>query len=190
MNEDRLLTGRTSTAPSISVQSVQISAHELSQEVQRMQALASPPQIEPVLSPSPTPTPTPSPTATPAATPEPVEVPPPQPTEEPGPTETYIVQPDDSLSDIAAKYETTVDELLRLNDLAQPDLLYDGQAILVPRRPEAAVTTTVHVVEAGETLGLIADRYGTTIEVLLELNDLPEPDIVPVGTSLVVPQPP
>ena len=178
------------TAPSISVQSVQISTHEFSQEVQRMQALASPPQIEPVLSPSPTPTPTPSPTVTPAATPEPVEVPPPQPTEEPSPTETYIVQPDDSLSDIAAKYETTVDELLRLNDLAQPDLLYAGQAILVPRRPEAAVTTTVHVVEAGETLGLIADRYGTTIEVLLELNDLPEPDIVPVGTSLVVPLPP
>lgn len=186
------------TAPSISVQNVQISAHEFSQEVQRMQALASPPQIAPVLSPSATPTPTPtatpvpppSPTATPAATPEPVEVPPPQPTEEPGPTETYIVQPDDSLSDIAASYETTVDELLRLNDLSEPNLLYDGQAILVPRRSEVAATTTVHIVEAGETLGLIADRYDTTIEVLLELNDLPEPDIVPVGTSLVVPQPP
>ena len=178
------------TAPSISVQSVQISAHEFSQEVQRMQALAPPPQIRTTLSASATPVPTPSPTATPAATPEPVEVPPPQPTEEPSPTETYIVQPDDSLSDIAAEYETTVDELLRLNDLAQPDLLYDGQAILVPRRSEAAATTTVHIVEAGETLGLIADRYDTTVEVLLELNDLPEPDIVPVGTSLVVPQPP
>jgi hypothetical protein len=182
------------TAPSIDVQTVQISAHELSQEVQRMQALATPPQIEPILSPSatptPTPVPTPSPTATPAATPEPVEVPPPQATEEPSPTETYVVQVDDSLSDIAAEYETTVDELLRLNDLAQPNLLYAGQAILVPRRSEPAATTTVHVVEAGETLGLIAESYGTTVEVLLELNDLPEPDIVPVGTSLVVPLPP
>ena len=186
------------TAASIGVQDVEIYSHEFSQEVQRMQALAPPPQIEPVLSPTATPTPTPtatpvpspSPTATPAATPEPVEVPPPQPTEEPSPTESYIVQPDDSLSDIAAMYETTVDELLRLNDLAEPNLLYTGQAILVPRRPEPAASTTVHVVEAGETLGLIADRYGTTIEVLLELNDLPEPDIVPVGTSLVVPQPP
>jgi LysM repeat protein len=117
-------------------------------------------------------------------------VPPPQPTEEPSPTQTYIVQPGDSLSDIAARYETTVDELLRLNDLAEPSLLYEGQAIRVPARSEATVTTTVHVVEAGETLGLIADRYGTTVEVLLELNDLPEPDVVPVGTSLVVPLPP
>ena len=194
------------TAPSIGVQDVEISSHEFSQEVQRMRSLAPPPQVESVLSPSatptptPTPVPTPSPTATPvpspsptvmpAATPEPVEVPSPQPTEEPSPTETYIIQPDDSLSDIAAMYETTVDELLRLNDLLQLDVFYEGQTILVPRRPEAAVTTTVHVVEAGETLGLIAESYGTTIEVLLELNDLPDPDIVPVGTSLVVPQPP
>jgi LysM repeat protein/membrane protease YdiL (CAAX protease family) len=183
-----------STAPSISVQNVEISPGAFSQEVQRMQALASPPQIEPVLSPSttpsPTPSPRPSPTAMPAATPEPVEVPPAQPTEEPSLTETYVVQPDDSLSDIAARYGTTVDELLLLNDLPQPDLLYNGQAILVPRRPEAATSTTVHVVEVGETLGLIAEMYGTSVGVLLELNDLPEPDIVPVGTSLVVPLPP
>lgn len=184
------------TAPSIGVQNVQVSAHEFSQEVQRMQAFATPPQIEAILSPSATPTPaatpvpTPSPTATPAVTPEPVEVPPSQPPEEPSPTETYIVQPDDSLSDIAAMYETTVDELLRLNELSQPDLLYAGQAIVVPRRSEPAATTTVHIVELGETLGLIAERYGTTVEVLLELNDLPDPDVVPVGTSLVVPQAP
>jgi len=174
------------TAPSIGVQNVQISAPEFSREVQRMQALAMPPQIEPILSPSMTPTPTP----TPAVTPEPVEVPPPQPTQEPSPTETYVVQPGDSLSDIAAMYETTVDELLRLNDLLQPDLLYEGQAIVVPRRSEVAPTTTVHIVEVGETLGLIAESYGTTVEVLLELNDLPDPDVVPVGTSLVVPLPP
>jgi len=194
------------TAPSIGVHNVQISPYEFSQEVQRLGAMAPLPQIEPALSPSVTPSPTrtptatpsptttpsatPSPTTTPAATPEPVEVPPAQPTEEPGPTETYIVQPYDSLSDIAAKYETTVEELLRLNDLSEPNLLYTGQAILVPRRSETAASTTVHVMEEGETLGLIAERYGTTVEVLLELNDLPDPNVVPVGTSLVVPQPP
>ena len=184
------------TAPSIGVHNVQISPYEFSQEVQRLGAMAPLPQIEPALSPSVTPSPTrtpsatPSPTTTPAATPEPVEVTPAQPTEEPSPTETYIVQPYDSLSDIAAKYETTVEELLRLNDLSEPNLLYTGQAILVPRRSETAASTTVHVMEEGETLGLIAERYGTTVEVLLELNDLPDPNVVPVGTSLVVPQPP
>jgi len=174
------------TAPSIGVQNVKVYSHEFSQEVQRMLAFAPPPQTKSVLSasamPTPTPTPTPVPTPSPTATPEP--------TEEPSPTETYVVQPGDSLSDIAAIYGSTVDELLRLNDLAEPSLLYEGQAILVPRGPEAAASTTVHLVEAGETLGLIAEMYGTTIEVLLELNDLAEPDIVPVGTYLVVPQSP
>jgi LysM repeat protein/membrane protease YdiL (CAAX protease family) len=182
------------TAPSIGVQNVKVYSHEFSQEVQRMLAFAPPPQTESVLSasttPTPTPTPTPVPTPSPTATPEPTEAPPSPPTEEPSPTETYVVQPGDSLSDIAAIYGTTVDELLRLNDLAEPSLIYEGQAILVPRGPEAAASTTVHVVEAGETLGLIAEMYGTTIDVLLELNDLPEPDIVPVGTYLVVPQSP
>lgn len=188
-----------STAPSIGVQNVQISPYEFSQEVQRLRAMAPLPQIEPALSPSVTPTPTRTPTAAPAATPGPAEAPPPQPTGEPGPTETYTVQPGDSLADIAALYSTTVEELLRLNDLPEPNLLYSGQTILVPGRaappPELPPATppptaNVHVVEEGETLGLIAERYGTTVEVLLELNDLPDPNVVPVGTSLIVPQPP
>ena len=120
--------------------------------------------------------------------------------------ETYTVQPGDSLADIAALYSTTVEELLRLNDLPEPNLLYNGQTIVVPGRatpppelppatspppePSPPPTANVHVVEEGETLGLIAERYGTTVEVLLELNDLPDPNVVPVGTSLIVPQPP
>jgi LysM repeat protein/membrane protease YdiL (CAAX protease family) len=179
-----------STAPSIGVQNVQMSSYEFSQEVQRLEALAPLPQIGPIPSSTATATRTATATPSPTVTPEPAEVPSPQPTGERGPTETYIVQPYDSLSDIAAKYETTVDELLRLNDLAEPNLLYDGQAILIPRRSGTAASTGVHVVEAGETLGLIADRYGTTVEVLLELNHLPDPNVVPVGTSLVVPQAP
>jgi len=186
-----------STAPSIGVHNVQISPYEFSQEVQRLRAMAPLPQIEPALSPSVTPTPTRTPTAAPAATPGPAEAP---------AVETYTVQPGDSLADIAALYSTTVEELLRLNDLPEPNLLYSGQTILVPGRatpppelppatspppePSPPPTANVHVVEEGETLGLIAERYGTTVEVLLKLNDLPDPNVVPVGTSLIVPQPP
>ena len=199
-----------STAPSIGVHNVQISPYEFSQEVQRLRAMAPLPQIAPIPSATRTATrtatATPSPTAAPAATPGPAEAPPPQPTGEPGPTETYTVQPGDSLADIAALYSTTVEELLRLNDLPEPNLLYSGQTIVVPGRaapppelppatppppePSPPPTANVHVVEEGETLGLIAERYGTTVEVLLELNSLPDPNVVPVGTSLVVPQPP
>lgn len=44
-----------------------------------------------------------------------------------------------------------------------------------------------HTVTFGETLGLLAQRYGTTVEELMELNDLTDPDLVQVGQSLLVP---
>ena len=44
-----------------------------------------------------------------------------------------------------------------------------------------------HTVAAGETLGSLAQRYGTTIEQLMNLNGLTDPDIIHVGQSLQVP---
>ena len=110
--------------------------------------------------------------------------------------ETYTVQPGDSLADIAALYSTTEEELLRLNDMLDPNLLYTGQTIIVPLpsapppEPPAAASppaANVHVVEEGETLSTIAERYGTTVDELLRLNDVPDPNNVLVGQPLVLP---
>lgn len=51
--------------------------------------------------------------------------------------------------------------------------------------PSAA--TFVYVVRAGETLGVIAARYGTTIAMLAELNDLADPDVLAEGQELLIP---
>ena len=42
---------------------------------------------------------------------------------------TYIVQPGDTLSQIAARLGTSVDHLARYNGIADPDLLYSGQTL-------------------------------------------------------------
>jgi LysM repeat protein len=200
--------------PATGVQNMQGLTQDFSREVQHLQTLlpGSGETLRPgsgraliPLPPTETMAPTAMPTATPAPTPTP---PPPPPLAEPeGPAqETYTVQPGDSLADIAALYSTTVEELLRLNDLADPNLLYSGQTIVVPRlgapppEPSAAVSPSpepsptpaanVHVVEEGETLSGIADRYGTTVDELLRLNDLPDPNNIPVGQSLVLPATP
>jgi LysM repeat protein/membrane protease YdiL (CAAX protease family) len=193
--------------PAIGVQNMEELTHDISREVQHIQALrqdseqalrpSSPPSTEAesawrtgqvlIRAPTETPTPTMTPTATPSRTPTP---PPPPPTEPEVPTqEIYIVQPGDSLADIAALYSTTVEDLLLLNDLLDPNLLYTGQPILVPA-PVAPPAANVHVVEAGETLAAIAERYGTTVEELLSLNDLPDPNNVPVGQVLILPAAP
>lgn len=44
----------------------------------------------------------------------------------------YIVQTGDTLSSIALRYNTTVAELIRLNNIVDPDLIYPGQVIALP----------------------------------------------------------
>ena len=50
-------------------------------------------------------------------------------------TRTYTVQEGDTLSGIAARFDTTVAELVRLNHLANPDLIYVGQVLIIPDGP-------------------------------------------------------
>ena len=67
----------------------------------------------------------------------------------------------DTLSGIAAGHNTTVEELLRLNHLKNPDLIQVGQVLLIPAaapapvaKPKAEPTTKVvtYVVRAGDTV--------------------------------------
>ncbi|MBI5928147.1 MAG: L,D-transpeptidase family protein [Chloroflexi bacterium] len=47
--------------------------------------------------------------------------------------------------------------------------------------------TTVHVVERGQELGLIAKEYGVSVEDILAVNDLANPDVIYVGQELIIP---
>lgn len=45
-----------------------------------------------------------------------------------------------------------------------------------------------HIVKDGETLGIIAKKYNVTVEKLVELNNIKNPDLIVVGQKLVVPE--
>ena len=49
---------------------------------------------------------------------------------------TYKIQPGDTLSGIAAKFGTTVEELCKLNDIEDPDIIYAGQILILPENSE------------------------------------------------------
>ena len=79
--------------------------------------------------------------------------------------QSYTVQRGDTLRKIAARYNTTVDAILKVNpQIADPNRIYTGQVINLP----AGLST--HVVQKGDTLRIIANRYGTSVEALLKLN--------------------
>jgi LysM repeat protein len=77
----------------------------------------------------------------------------------------YYAQRGDTLRKIAAKFNTTVDAILKVNpQIANPNLIYVGQAITIP----ADVST--YQVQRGDTLRIIAGKFGTTVDALLALN--------------------
>ena len=95
---------------------------------------------------------------------------------------TYYVVKGDTLRKIAAKFNTTVDAILRVNpQITNPNLIYVGQAITIPAAP------TTHIVQRGDTLRIIASKYGTTVDALLKLNPkIKNPNLIYVGQVIVV----
>lgn len=56
-----------------------------------------------------------------------------------------------------------------------------------PPPPTAAPELVVHVVQSGETLGIIADQYGVPWEDIASYNQLDDPNVLDVGIELVIP---
>ena len=103
----------------------------------------------------------------------------------------YTVKSGETLSEIAERYGTSVQRLMDLNGLRSPQDLWAGSRIQVPgaggaRRTAAAVNKAAkqHTVQSGETLSVIADRYGIPMERLVALNGLSDPNDLMVGTTL------
>ena len=102
------------------------------------------------------------------------------------------VQRGDTLSEIAARHHTTVRELVALNHLpGNGNLIYAGQALLVPGGSTAAPKTTTteirHRVVRGDTLLGIAARYHASAAQIAQRNHLPKSLVVMLGTTLVIP---
>ena len=53
--------------------------------------------------------------------------------------------------------------------------------------PTPVITRVIHVVQVGETLGEIAERYDVTLDDLIATNDITTPDVIEVGTQLLIP---
>ncbi len=115
---------------------------------------------------------------------------PPAPAPPPGGTTTYVVQRGDTLGAIAARYGTTVNELVALNGIMNPNLIYVGQVLKVPGGPSPAPPVEdvcIYWVKAGDTLTKIALQYQTTVWALAIANNLANPSFIYVGQQLIIP---
>ena len=113
----------------------------------------------------------------------------------------YTVKPGDTLFSIARQFNTTVQTLATANGLPNPNLIYVGQVLTIPDVSPTPTATTppggtptptptstnTYVVKAGDTLGLIAVRFGVTIQAIAAANNLTNINIIYVGQVLIIP---
>lgn len=99
-------------------------------------------------------------------------------------SDTYIVQKGDSLWSIANKFNMTVSELKNLNNLTN-NLLSIGQVLKIKDSSNNGETT--YTVQKGDSLWVIANKYGITAEELKKYNNLTS-NLLSIGQVLKIPQ--
>ncbi|KIL76968.1 muramidase family protein [Bacillus badius] len=130
---------------------------------------------------------------------------PPEPSKPPvqsGSKVTHIVQSGDSLWKIANKYGTTIEKIRQDNQL-KTDALTIGQKLIIapkgsaikpgtgqkppePSKPPVQSGSKVtHIVQSGDSLWKIANKYGTTIEKIRQENQL-KTDALTIGQKLII----
>lgn len=102
-------------------------------------------------------------------------------------TRTIIVERGDTLSQIAMEYNTSYEYLAKINNIPNPNLIYVGQRIVVPILENNEIHDTSHrlyIVECGNTLTGISREFGVSIESIVRLNDIANPNLIYVGQIL------
>lgn len=98
--------------------------------------------------------------------------------------EVYIVKKGDSLWSIARAYNTTVDELKKLNNLST-NLLSVGQILKIPVKSEVE-NYNIYTVVKGDTLYKIANQFGVTVNDIITANNL-KSNTLQIGQKLSIP---
>jgi len=111
-----------------------------------------------------------------------------------GGTTTIIVQRGDTLSRLALKYNTTVSRLVELNNIANPNLIYTGQTLIVPSGETVADSDgnstsgqTIYIVKSGDTLNKIASEFGSNAIAIARENNIRNINLIYVGQRLIIP---
>jgi LysM repeat protein len=129
----------------------------------------------------------------------------------------YVVQPGDTLGGISQRFGMTIDQLMLLNNIYDPNQILRGAELMVwelgtatdaqlqapsaqiaPEAPPTAATDPVtfgtpvpqnftYVVQPGDQLGRIAERYSVGYSQLIALNNITNPNQIMVGQSLIIP---
>jgi LysM repeat protein len=114
-----------------------------------------------------------------------------------GAPEEYTVAAGDTLSEIAERYGVSVEELAEANGIVDPDHIFSGQVLVIPRAEESASPAALadggtsgggtYTVQLGDTLSDIAERFGVPVAAIAEANSLADAHFIVEGQMLTIP---
>jgi LysM repeat protein len=101
----------------------------------------------------------------------------------------HLVVPGDAMSTIAEAFDVSIETLMSYNGITNPDLIQVGDIILVPKAATLASVgnQATDVVQSGDTLFSISQRFGVTVDAIMQANGLTDRDTVRIGQLLVIP---
>lgn len=116
-------------------------------------------------------------------------VPTPASAQTPAPTgPVYIVQSGDTLTDIAQRFNVTLDALMTANNLTDPNLLAAGQQLVIPGLEGVTGILDTEVVGFGDSFRDLVRRTQISVELIRRLNHVVSPTEFYVGASVIVPK--
>ena len=99
---------------------------------------------------------------------------------------TYIVEYGDTLSWIAQRFDTTLDQLMTLNDIQPDDMLRPGDRLLIPSLEGMQGILSTEYVTLGSSLTSLSRRSQTDTAVLVKANRLTSPSELFIGREIIM----
>jgi murein DD-endopeptidase MepM/ murein hydrolase activator NlpD len=99
----------------------------------------------------------------------------------------YIVQPGDTLSFIASRFNVSLADVIAANPSIDPNLLSAGQEIVIPGLEGVSGVLETEIVAYGDTLRSLSRRTQVSDAQLKKLNRLISPTELYAGVSLILP---
>ena len=94
---------------------------------------------------------------------------------------TYTMKKGDNLSTVAQKYGVSVSDIIKANNIKNPNKVNVGTKLVIPPK------TKKYTVQKGDTLTGIAKKFGTTVAALKSTNNIKDTDKLYIGKILVIP---
>jgi murein DD-endopeptidase MepM/ murein hydrolase activator NlpD len=99
----------------------------------------------------------------------------------------YIVQPGDSLSSIASRFNVSITELMEANNISDPNQLAAGQQLVIPGLEGITGTLETSVINFGDSYQSLVRRTQVPVDLFRKLNHIVSPSEFYVGVSMVIP---